>query len=84
MAPFLADHDPREKGTVKYKVYDRNSMDRIDMVSSFIRNSGSSDNFTGNWMLVAEWRDVPMSRGYLSIVSLLCHYFFIAVNYVLI
>ena len=72
MAPFLADHDPREKGTVKYKVYDRNSMDRIDMVSSFIRNaSESSDNFTGNWMLVAEWRDVPMSTGKPSIVSLL-------------
>ena len=45
-------------------------MDRMDMVSSFIRNaSESSDNFTGNWMLVAEWKDVPMSSGYLSIVS---------------
>ena len=28
-------------------------------VSMFIKNRGFSGNFTGNWMLVAEWRDVP-------------------------
>ena len=72
MAPFLADHDPREVGNVKYKVYDMNSLGGMDTVSSFIRNSTSSDNFIGNWMLVAEWRDVPMFRGDISIVSVSC------------
>ena len=75
MAPFLADHDPQESGNVKYKVYDRKNTDRIDTVSSFIRNSTSSDNFTGNWMLAAEWRDVPMFGGDPAIVSISYNYY---------
>ena len=71
MAPFLADHDPRESGDVKYKVYDSNNMDRMDNVSSFIRNSTSSEDFQGKWMLAAEWRDVPMFGGDPTVVSLL-------------
>ena len=71
VAPFLADHDPRKTGSVRYRVYDSNSMDEINTVSSFIRNSGSSENFMGNWMLVAEWRNVPMSGGDNRVVSVL-------------
>ena len=56
---------------MKYKVYDMNSLDGMDTVSSFIRNSNTSDNFQGNWMLAAEWRDVPMFGGNISIVSVL-------------
>ena len=31
----------------------------VETVSTFIKNRGFSGTFTGNWMLVAEWRDVP-------------------------
>ena len=71
MAPFLADHNPQAGGSVRYKVYDMNSLNGMDTVSSFIRNSTTSENFQGNWMLAAEWRDIPMFGGDATIVSVL-------------
>lgn len=60
---FLSDHDPRERGQVRYAVYNLASSPNVQDVSSFIRNRGLSGVFVGNWMLVAEWRDVPMFLG---------------------
>lgn len=60
---FLADHDPRESGQVRYAVATGTASQNVQAVSSFIRNKGFSDDFNGNWMLVAEWRDVPEYPG---------------------
>ena len=56
---FLADHDPRSGGSVRYRV-DRNTTEDVKTVSEFIRNQNVSTSFEGVWMLVAEWKDVPM------------------------
>ena len=48
---------------MRYAVYDFAGSQNVQDVSAFIRNKGFSDTFTGNWMLVAEWRDVPMFPG---------------------
>jgi hypothetical protein len=63
LAPFLADHDARERGRIRYSVYERASSPNVRSVSSFIRNKGFSEDFAGNWMLVAEWRDIPVFPG---------------------
>ena len=57
---FLTDHDPRIAGMVRYKTYSGAAFSRSPQtVSRFLRNKGFSEDFAGNWMLVAEWRDVP-------------------------
>jgi hypothetical protein len=64
VAPFLADHNARRTGAmVRYRVHDSTSSE-VRRVSSFIRNRGFSGRFIGNWMLVAEWRNVPMHEGF--------------------
>jgi len=60
---FLADHDPRESGRVRYAVFSGASSRNVDTVSSFIRNKGFSNDFKGTWMVVAEWREVPEYDG---------------------
>ena len=62
IALFLANHDARSRGTISYKVY-TSSSNNMDIVSNFIRFNGGSNNFTGTWMIVAEWRDVPSYNG---------------------
>ena len=59
VAPFLADHDPRFFGSVRYKVYS-GSTQNTKLVSGFIRNRNYSSSFAGTWMLVAEWYRVPL------------------------
>ena len=59
---FLADHDPRSSGTVRYKVFETVT-EEMRTVSEFIRNRTVSSSFGGTWMLVAEWRDVPANGG---------------------
>ncbi len=59
VAPFLADHDPRKFGLVRYKVYSRPN-ENTRVVSEFIKNKNFSSNFVGTWMLVAEWYRVPL------------------------
>ena len=66
VAPFLADHDPRLFGSVRYKVYS-NPNQNMKLVSEFIRNKNYSSDFDGTWMLVAEWKDVPQYPATLPI-----------------
>ena len=61
VAPFLTDHDPRSNGRVHYKVYNEPTRN-MEMVETFLKHrNATSAEFTGSWMLVAEWKDVPMS-----------------------
>ena len=56
---FLTNHDPRSVGLVRYRTYSGAAFSRdVQTVSRFLRNKGFSEGFAGNWMLVAEWRDV--------------------------
>lgn len=65
VAPFLADHDPREYGSVRYKVYS-GSTEHTKLVSQFIRNKNYSMSFVGTWMLVAEWASIPLYSGVMT------------------
>ena len=67
LAPFLADHDPRDRGAVRYQVYN-GATEEVKTVSEFIRNRNVDSTFDGTWMLVTEWRDVPMFGGDQEIV----------------
>jgi len=74
VSPFLADHDARKNGNIRYKVYTESSQN-TRTVSSFIRNKGFSGDFEGTWMVVAEWSDVPMfpAQDNLNAVSIIFH-----------
>lgn len=64
LSVFLANHDPRVTGLVSYGVYTRSAGSQdMQSVSSFIKSRGFSSDFAGYWMLVAEWRSVPMYPG---------------------
>jgi hypothetical protein len=60
---FLANHDSRITGLVNYIAYSSSSFDNVQIASSFIKNKGFSKDFIGNWMMVAEWKGVPMYPG---------------------
>lgn len=48
----------------------------MEVVSSYIKNGGFSEDFSGHWMLVAEWKNVPMYPGDRpDIVSITCTYY---------
>ena len=59
VAPFLTDH-ATIPGSVRYRVY-TGVTDEVMMVSNFTKNMGFPGDFVGNWMLVAEWRNLPGS-----------------------
>lgn len=68
VAPFWADHDIRLEGEVSYQTYtfgDSDSNAALEYVSAFVRSrSNTAGNFTGRWMLVAQWTDVhPYPHG---------------------
>ena len=62
IAPFWADSDTRLDGQVSYEVH-ASSDDLVQNVSSFISNR-KGNNFTGTWMLLADWSGVhPYPHG---------------------
>ena len=69
VAPFWTDTDITEGvGEVSYLVYDKSQSESLSWVSTYISQQ-QQISFTGTWMLVAEWRDVPEYLGDTSIVS---------------
>ena len=52
----MADHTTF-RGSVKYRVY-TGTADEVVAVSNFTRSMGYPGDFVGNWMLVAEWRNL--------------------------
>ena len=57
LAPYWIDNDPSVAGLVSYEVFTGDST-QLNEVSEFISQS-QCVQFTGTWMLVAEWDDVP-------------------------
>lgn len=65
IAPFWSDIDIRLEGSIYYKKYIRTSENESDIkllnfISGYIANRQSNaTNFTGNTMLVVQWKNVP-------------------------
>lgn len=70
VAPFWANNDISTRvGSVSYEVHNSQaSSDYIDSVSAFI-SWQQQIKFKGNWMILAEWKDVPGNNGSLDNVS---------------
>ena len=60
IAPYYTDIDiSNGVGTISYEVHsDTTSMSLLSKVSSLI-NEYKQTEFSGEWMLLAEWRDAP-------------------------
>ena len=57
VAPYWIDNDPSIQGGVSYEVHEQGSPS-LELVSDFI-SSDLSIEFSGVWMLVAFWQNVP-------------------------
>ncbi len=71
VAPFWADVDIQSYGigSIAYEVHNHTSASSfLDGVSKFISNE-TGTQFTGRWMLLAEWNDVPHYQGAMSTVG---------------
>ncbi len=69
VAPFWTDNDiTKGVGEVSYQVYDNCQSESLSWVSTYISQQQQL-NFSGTWMLVAEWRDVPEYLRDTNIVS---------------
>jgi len=62
VTPFWSDNDiSKGFGQVSYEVHSFQS-DAMAWVSTFISQQQQVD-FTGSWMLIAEWKNVPQYLG---------------------
>lgn len=69
VAPFWADIDiTNGVGEVSYEVNDDSQSESLSWVSTYISQQ-QQINFTGTWMLLAKWKDVPKYLGDTSDVS---------------
>ena len=67
VAPYWVDNDLRNGGTASYEVHTTGSP-VLEQVSSFIQTT-EDDDFEGSWMILAEWRDVPLHDFFSSILG---------------
>ena len=68
MAPYWADHDIRRDGNVFYEMFERgrsgNDNNVLESVNRYLRLNNLTQNFSGTFMILAEWRDVhPYPHG---------------------
>lgn len=72
MAPYWADNDIRLAGNVSYEVH-AGSTGHLRTVSDFV-GAEVGINFTGTWMLLAEWSEVhpyPHGEGVVDALTVL-------------
>ncbi len=63
VAPFWSNIDTRSTGDVLYKVHtDKSNPELLHSVSRFIRTE-KDVRFSGRWMLVVDWNEVPQYPG---------------------
>ena len=67
MAPYWADHDIRRDGNICYETFERGRSQNddlvLDRVNTFLQLNMPS-NFSGTFMIVAEWQGVhPYPHG---------------------
>ena len=67
VAPYWSDHDIRGEGEVSYETFEKGRSDHDDMLLDRVNtylNANMMTNFTGTFMILAEWRDVhPYPHG---------------------
>ncbi len=69
VAPFWSDIDTRALGKVSYRVItNANSETTVAKVSDFV-NRRMNTTFSGAWMVVAEWYEVPKFNSKSNLVS---------------
>ena len=70
VAPFWANNDISSRvGHISYEVHtSETSPEILSLISAFVKQQ-QQINFSGNWMLVAEWNNVPQYGGSSSDVS---------------
>ena len=70
VAPFWSNSDISNRiGNISYEVHTiENLASQIALVSSFISQQ-QQVQFSGNWMLVAKWNNIPQFGGPLTVVS---------------
>lgn len=66
LAPFWSDVDISFYGSIFYEVHATPSSPLLSQVNEFISNYTETD-FTGRWMLVAQWDEVHQFPGLLTI-----------------
>ena len=70
VAPFWSDIDTTQLGEVTYRVITTaTSANTVEEVSAFISRNMST-TFSGTWMIVAEWHEVPMHNTETNMVSM--------------
>lgn len=68
VAPFLSDIDTSTKGEISYEVHTTKSSPQvISRYNEFVRLKDKND-FIGTWMIIAEWKRVPLSGESLELV----------------
>ena len=72
VAPFAASISIASTGSVRYNTFTTGDTN-INTVSSFIR-SELGGSFSGTWMIVADWYNVPQSGGFSVSVCTLIYY----------
>lgn len=69
VAPFWSDNDiTGGVGEVSYQVHEDNQSESLSWISTYISQQ-QQINFNGNWMLIAEWTNVPEYLREKSFVS---------------
>ena len=70
VAPYFCDIDvSNERGSIRYEVHTRRtSQSLISKVNSLISDYMNTE-YSGSWMLIAEWKNAPQFGGPIYIVS---------------
>ena len=68
VAPYWADHDIRRDGNVFYETFERgrsrNDDNVLDIVNRYLELNNLAQNFSGTFMILAEWQNVhPYPHG---------------------
>ena len=68
IAPYWADHDIRRAGSVSYQAFERGRSQyddtTLNRVNDYLRLTNQAANFSGNFMILAEWNSVhPYPHG---------------------
>ena len=68
VAPFWADFDSTDEGSVSYWIEEAGTSVSIGIASQFIQIEYGDEDFSATWMLVAYWEDLPPVSQTVSIL----------------
>lgn len=76
VAPFFTDIDiSKGTGSITYEVHTPKNSEALFSGINAVINDQMKTNFTGSWLIVAEWKNVPEFGGSKYIVCFLLHMF---------